>query len=1029
MRHSLLVALTASFVALASAHIVGCSSTPASTSCVSGHFDGQSTSRFIVGQTFYMPTVANQSECSGLAWKLSSAPSGNTNEIHAGADGYTRFTPALEGTYTFSLGDEAGTVETLQVISADSAPFHNLNYFPGQSIALVNGEIWTADVHATSLSRLDPATLESRGRIDVGSWPVAIAWKEGMTHAVVAQRGNDNLGLVDIERKQIIDAIWVGDEPANVVLSSDGKIAYVALATENAVVKVDIYERKVLGRLDTGVDPRAMALSSDDGTLYVASYRSGQSDRYPHATDPKEEQRDITVIDANAWSVKTTFLEVGGMIQGLVMAPDGSKLYVATTRNNTSGSQTKLEDRSFAHEVVALDPQSGSELAAADLTRQATTGGFAVTLHGLVFAQNKVWVVAESSDLVVALDPNTLEEMSRVTAKGRPRAILAHEDALFVHGAQGMAVTKISKDGQMNLSGKTRPDNRPELVARGQQQFTGAGDGFAQNHACNSCHADGLSDRLSWKIGPSKLWEISRPQFWLEGTDYVGWTGYVSSVRNFSLAGNGTVGVKPTTEIFDGMNAYMSSLMPPPAANGKTNRDGSLSKEALQGKAIFESKGACSSCHAVPLGTNQALLEEGITEGKTDVPSLVGVYRHGIWLKHGDARDLRSAVDIVVKSLGVPNITDGDVDSMTRYVEELTARDFFLLASYPKKNAIAPVDEPIRLTFSYPVFNDPKNLEFIRLSDKSGKRVAADIKGDGRHVIITPNDPLAPSSKYAVSIARDFQSFGELPMYGETTVSFTTAAAPTIRLDGKYTWTVAMPIYNPVDQVFDPSTTIPVTVDLDATKTASGSKLVFAYTDALSFDTGVIIEGAKASIGSTPIPVNNNFADSRDLVATLVDDDGDGIAESAEGTVTITGPGMYFPNMPFSLTRPQGNDCVEGASGMPVISLGTDGNGLPIIDWGADPVIAVYVNSPGAKVPLGPGQTISNGTAYWMLQTASFPMGFSGPITYGTLPAGATDISEANGVPLGGAQLEPGTCYEFNVITTSFAMSKYVKRW
>jgi hypothetical protein len=781
--------------------------------------------------------------------------------------------------------------------------------------------------------------------------------------------------------------------------------------------------------VDTGVDPRAMALSADGSTLYVASYRSGQTNRFPYGMDPVEEQRDITVIDTKSQSVKTLFREVGGTIQGLVMAPDGSKLYVATTRNNTQGNLTKLDDASFAHTIVALDPQSGMELASADLSRQMSSGGFAVTLHGIAFAEGKLWAVAESSDLVVALDPNTLEEVARVAAEGRPRAILSYDSALFVHGAQGMKVTKISSNGQMTSVGETRPDPRPALVVRGQRQFTGAGDSFGQNHACNSCHADGLSDRLNWKIGPTELWEVSRPQFWLEGTDYIGWTGYVSSVRNFSLAGNGTVGVKPTTEIFDGMNAYMSSLMPPPAANGKTIRDGSLSKEAQAGKAIFETKGACTGCHAIPLATSKALLDKGITEGKTDVPSLVGVYRHGIWLKHGDARDLKSAVDIVVKSLGLPGITESDVNGMTRYVEELTARDFFLLSSQPKKDKIAAIDEPLQLSFSYPVFNDPKNLSYIRLLDKSGAPVAAKITADARHVTITPEKPLAASSSYSINIAPEFESFGELHLFAQTSVPFTTAAAPTIQFDGAYTWTVAVPSYNPVKQEFDGTKPVQIEVDMTAKKSGSGSKLVFAYTDKLSFDVGAIIEGAKAQIGPTPVPVNTNFADSRDIVGTLVDADGDGIADTASGTLTITGPGMYFPNMPFSFARPKGNDCIEGPSGTPLVSIGIDANGLAVMDWGAEQAIATFVTSPGAKLPLGPGQTVTNGTAYWTLQTSAFPMGFSGPLNYGTVPAGATDTSVENGAPAGGTKLEVGTCYEFSVITTSFATGKFIKRW
>jgi DNA-binding beta-propeller fold protein YncE len=963
-----------------------------------------------------------------MEWTIAAAPSGNTNGIEKGADGYTRFTPHATGPHSFTLSGESGTTESLDVIPSDAAPFHNLNYFPGQSIALVNGELWTADVYASTVTRLDPASVAPKGSIDVGPWPVAIAWREGMKYAVVAQRGGDTLGLVDVAAGRIVDAIWVGDEPSNVVLSPDGKIAYATLASENAVVAVDLASRAVLGRVPTGTDPRAMALSKDGSKLFVASYRSGQSERYPHATDPASEQEDITVIDTLALAVADHFLEVGGMIQGLVLSEDGARLYVATTRNNTQANLLNIDEAAFAHFVLALDPATGDELAAADLSRQPSSKGFAATLHGLALANGKLWAVAESSDVVIGLDPMTLEELVRAPTEGRPRALVADGGAVLVHGAQSMKVTRVEDaTGKVTL-GQTRPDPRPELVARGQRRFTGAGQGYAQNHACNSCHADGLSDRLSWKIGPLDIWEISRPQFWLEGTEVIGWTGYVSSARNFALAGNGTIGDTPDTDEFEGMSAYLNSLMPPPPANGKTKRDGGLSAEAARGKVLYETKGACISCHALPLGTSRQLLDDGITEGKTDVPSLVGVYRHGIWLKHGDARDLRSSVEQVIESLGLPALSAGEIDDLTRYVEELTARDFFLLARWPRESEKAAVDQPIRLSFSYPVFEDAQNLARIRLLDAAGAPVAAKVTAEDRHVVLSPDKPLSPESTYRVVIGGAFESFSEGKLFEETRIDVETAKAPSMALEGSYEWTVSVPIYNPTTGEFDPNTTVPISVYLKAVKGASGATLTFDYGESLLFDASAIVEGNKMALGATPVPVNSNFADTRDIVADITDDDGDGVADRASGTLTLTGPGMYFPLLPFTFSRPKGGECVEGPSGSGTVAVMLGGDGIPVIDWGAEQAIGLYVTSPGAKLPLGPGQTVTNGTAYWVIQTTAFPEGFLGPVAYGILPTGAEDLSAANGAMPGGTPLESGMCYTFSVITTSFAIGGYTLR-
>ena len=68
---------------------------------------------------------------------------------------------------------------------------------------------------------------------------------------------------------------------------------------------------------------------------------------------------------------------------------------------------------------------------------------------------------------------------------------------------------------------------------------------------------------------------------------------------------------------------------------------------------------------------------------------------------------------------------------------------------------------------------------------------------------------------------------------------------------------------------------------------------------------------------------------------------------------------------------------------------------------------------------------VSNGEAFWTIGTTDFPTGFNGPITYGEVPEGASDISEENGAPLGGAELEAGGCYQFSVITDSFQIGSY----
>jgi hypothetical protein len=111
-----------------------------------------------------------------------------------------------------------------------------------------------------------------------------------------------------------------------------------------------------------------------------------------------------------------------------------------------------------------------------------------------------------------------------------------------------------------------------------------------------------------------------------------------------------------------------------------------------------------------------------------------------------------------------------------------------------------------------------------------------------------------------------------------------------------------------------------------------------------------------------------------------------------------------------------------------MLGVTKNAQGVPVLDWGADTGLALYVTSPGAVLPAGPGM-VTNGTTYWSLAAAMFPTGFAGPATYGVVPAAATDSTMSNGGTPGGTPLVAGTCYKFSVVTTKFASGDRTMLW
>jgi len=977
--------------------------------------DRQPTERFPLGSTFYLPAPAEGQ------WVLAEAPAGNANAVVAGTDGYARFTPVVAGAYAFEIPD---TDHRAALTVVDEVPYEQLNYYPTTSMAMVEGELWVTNVFDPHVSRVDPGSGAVLGTIAVGPWPTSIAYAPDHGVVLVAHEAGDTVGFVDQAEGRLVDALWVGDEPAQIMLSPDGARAYVSLSTENAVVVVDVAARAVVDRIATNPDPGVMALSPDGTTLYVASYRSAVSSRQQYGNDPRNDMFDIAVIDTASGEITGYIADVGATIGGLALA--GDRLYVATTRVVVEELTGQEGMTAFRHTVAAYETGRLTELAAVDLGRQPSSGGWAVRPFGLALAGGTLWVATEGSDLVVGLDPDSLAETARFPAEGRPRGVLAADDRLFVHGAQAYRVTLAGVDGTVTGSAQLSGDPRPAGVAEGQRLYTGTGDGFGVNHSCADCHVDGLTDGNLWRAGFAS--SVSRPMFWMEGTDPIGWEGDGEELYSYLYGSpRPTIGVNLTNEVHDAFYDYLAALVPPPPANGLTRRDGAQTEEAERGEALFRGKAACTGCHVGSLTTGGLLLPGGGTQDDHPivVPSLVGAYRHTFWLVDGAARTLEEAVEAMLPLSG-STLDDGEIADVARYLGELTAREFFVLQSWPQagEEHVSPAG-PLRLALSHPVFDHPDNLARLELRDAGGAVVPATLEVDGRRITVTPQAPLEPGADYALHLAEGFEAFDQATLDAEAVVPFTVAESPGLRLEGDYVLRVEHPVLDPVAGAYDPSTTLPVERPISAVPTDWGAVLTHPVTEGYVAQYDVVVDGDVAHLPPFVIPIQGGssliFNRSFSTTLPLRDDDGDGVADGGEGTLMFRSPGLEATDVRWTIARP--SDEPTGCSGQegtnPVELMLGDG-GEPTVDW--DPsleALGYFVTDADAMPPAGPGP-VTGGEAYWALSTAAFPAGFAGPVAYGELPEGATDVSADSEAPEGGAALPAGSCVKVTVTFTDF---------
>lgn len=973
--------------------------------------------RVVVGSTIYLPQRAEDAGagCSSVAWRVAEAPGGSENEVVDGADGFGRFTADAVGDYVFSADGE----DPIEMTVVETAPFTNYNLYPTNGAAAYAGSVWVASVLTPHVLQVDPQSLAVQAEIPVGAWPVAVHASESRGELVVAQRGADTLGILDANSGRLVDAVWVGDEPASVVVSPDGLRAYVALPTEGTIAVVDLEDRAVIERWDAMPDANTLALTPDGGTLLVAPRRSGQPERPPYGTDPVDAERDVLALSTTDGTELRVWTDVASTIGQLATSSDGTRVYATRLINDTAVSLASEEEPSFVYELVAWSLADGSEIGSANLSTLESPW---VGASGIVEAAGAVWVAIEGNDALLRIDPNSFDVLEVVEAPGRPRAVVATDGSVFAWGHQGRSFTRVADTGGAPRSEVIADDPRPTEVATGQAFFTGAGRDFGRFWSCNGCHADGLTDTLVWNAGPLEDRVVSRPFSWLEGTEPLGWAGYLSSVENYAYSVTTNVGIRVVTDEAVTLGAYLGSLMPPAAANHLTQRDGAPSAEAEAGRAQYEA--SCASCHPLPLTTSRAVLGTGVTEGVSDIPALVGAYRYGTWMKYGDSTSLEAAVDLTAQAFGLGLESDAAI-SVTRFVAELTGRDFFVLRARPTTELPVPIDATFRIDFSMPPWDDAENLAAITLTDASGTTVPVQFAVDGRHLEITPEEILRPDTAYTLSFSDALESFSETPLFAAEALAFTTAAAPSMVLEGSVMLEVDTPSLDIVAGEWNTEDTTLVRLPVEATAGASGATLAIDLGQELVITRDAVQSNEALWVPPFEVPVGPSLAHFVPDETTLTG----GEALLAEGTGTFSGPGFSIPGVTWRMVPPiEVGECNEEETGAVPLTLAVDNAGALTLGWDAkEDAIALWITEPDAMTPFGPG-TVMGGDTFWSIASENPPAeGFGQLVTYGVLPDGAEDTTKTNGGPF--QELQVGGCYKVTVATTAFGVGARTFVW
>ena len=540
-----------------------------------------------------------------------------------------------------------------------------------------------ANTDSGSVSVVDLKARKLLHEIPVGDTPESVSWIPGTTLGVATLWGEDKLIILDAATGRVVHTITVPDEPYGVVVTGDGKRAYVTHDYPGTVSEIDLASRKVVRTIPAGQAIRGIAISADEKSLYVTEFFTAKL----HAIDLASGK----VVDT--WAGQ----EAENLCRNVVLHPKWTKAYLPHIKSRVTGFDAR--GSIFSHLAVCdLVPRTDPKEAKDSRRRTHSSDAF----NGVIVVGNP-WEVAIAPDGSILYEIHAgTDELNVFTplddsyrdAKGtgrptplrgkHPRAIRTSPDGqeVYVYHTLDFAIAVYNREVTEKLA--TIPVCTPPHTAewrRGKELFVSAKQPMGSQKwiSCSSCHPDGLGDGRVWENPEGNrrttaLFGLAHTHPLHVSADRDEVQDFEYTIRGPLLRGRGLFdgrlkpreGFLPASELdmdlsdksadLDALAVYTNSFQPriSPHATGP----GRLTMEAERGKSLFFNDiVGCAKCHSGPYFTDSSLQRpfklHDVGTGdeprekmgpKYDTPTLLGIYRMGPYLHDGRAKTMHEVL-------------------------------------------------------------------------------------------------------------------------------------------------------------------------------------------------------------------------------------------------------------------------------------------------------------------------------------------------------------------------------------------------
>jgi hypothetical protein len=282
--------------------------------------------------------------------------------------------------------------------------------------------------------------------------------------------------------------------------------------------------------------------------------------------------RDLFVYSTANEALLSTATGVGTLLYGLAVAANDT-VYVSDTdaRNLVNGTQgstlADLDGRMFDNEIARVTCSGSCTTMVTNLEPGGTTHANSLaTPYGVALSadDSTLLITAAGSSRLASYRTSDMAQEDMLDVGAIPKGVAFDSAAgaggtAYVLNTLGNSVSKITVDPatrQLALvaTKSVGSDPTPVAVRNGNIAFNSAFASTTGNHSCGSCHPDGNTDQLLWRIGgacedigcaPGDEPRTTMPIRGLENTLPLHWDGTLGDPFG---GGNGAVGLNGTPD-------------------------------------------------------------------------------------------------------------------------------------------------------------------------------------------------------------------------------------------------------------------------------------------------------------------------------------------------------------------------------------------------------------------------------------------------------------------------------------------------